>query len=311
VHDEADRHLVVVVVIKERAATGRIVQGPAERMLDQPLLVFGGIDFPDLLQANAEFRRLAFGVEREFCDQLLAQAAARTFGEQRVLAEQFHAAGVGVLAAAVPGDAHVAGGDTAHRALVVVKHLGRGKTRVDFDAERLRLRRQPAADIAERADIAVMVVHQRRHREVRQPDRAGRRRPVETVVLYLGFQRTIGVLTPVRDQPVEANRIDHRARQNMRADLGTLLDHDDVEVGVELLQPDRCRQACRPGADDHDVEFHGFARRKFFGAHDLVPARLRRLLKVALFPIFAARTTMEMQCEAFRARAIPPERDRF
>ena len=47
----------------------------------------------------------------------------------------------------------------------------------------------------------------------------------------------------------------------MRADLGTLLHHDDVEIGVELLQPDRGREAGRAGADDHDVEFHGFARR--------------------------------------------------
>ncbi len=67
---------------------------------------------------------------------------------------------------AVLGDAHVAGRDAAHRALVVVKHLGRGKARVDLDAERLGLARQPAADIAERADIAVMVVHQRRHGDV-------------------------------------------------------------------------------------------------------------------------------------------------
>ena len=106
----------------------------------------------------------------------------------------------------------------------------------------------------------MMIVHQRRHHEVRQPDRAARRHPVEAVVLDLGLQRTIGVLAPVRDQLVERDRIDHRAGQNMRADLGALLHHDDVEIGIELLQPDRRRQAGRPGADDHDVEFHGFAR---------------------------------------------------
>ena len=212
-------------------------------MLDQALLVFGGIDLPDFLQPDAEFRRLALGVEREFRDQLLAEAAARAFGEQRVFAEQFHAAREGILEAAVPGDAHVAGRDAAHRAVVVVQHFGRGKARIDFDAERLRLRPQPAADIAERADIAVMVVHQRRHREVRQPDRAGRRGPVEAVVLDLGLQRTIGVLAPVGDQLVEGDRIDHGARQDMRADLGTLLHHDDAEIGIELLQPDRRGEA--------------------------------------------------------------------
>ena len=64
-HDEADRHQIVVVVIEERAAAGRIVQRPAERMLDQALLVLGGIDLPDFLQPDAEFRRLALGIERD------------------------------------------------------------------------------------------------------------------------------------------------------------------------------------------------------------------------------------------------------
>ena len=68
--DEADRDLVVVVVIEERAAAGGIIQRPAERMLDQAFLVFCGIDLPDFLQADAEFRRLALRVERELCDQL-------------------------------------------------------------------------------------------------------------------------------------------------------------------------------------------------------------------------------------------------
>ena len=171
-HDEADRHQIVVVVIEERAAAGRIVQRPAERMLDQALLVLGRIDLPDFLEADAEFRRLAVGVEREFRDQLLGQAAARAFGEQRVFAEQFHAARVGRFVRAVLGDAHVAGGDAAHRALLVVEHFGRGEARIDLDPERLGLARQPAADIAERADVAVMIVHQRRHHEVRQRDRA-------------------------------------------------------------------------------------------------------------------------------------------
>src|SRR6266851_110796 len=79
-HDEADRHLVVVVVIEERAAAGRIVQGPAERMLDQAFLVLGWIDLPDFLQPDAELRRLAVGIEREFRDQLLTEAAAGALG---------------------------------------------------------------------------------------------------------------------------------------------------------------------------------------------------------------------------------------
>ena len=53
--------------------------------------------------------------------------------------------------------------------LASIQHLGRGEARIDFDAERLRLGRQPAADIAERDDVVAVVAHQRRHHEVRQP----------------------------------------------------------------------------------------------------------------------------------------------
>ena len=65
-HDKADRDLVVIVMIEEWAAAGRIVQRPAERVLDQALLVFCGIDLPDFLQPDAEFRRLAFSWRSKF-----------------------------------------------------------------------------------------------------------------------------------------------------------------------------------------------------------------------------------------------------
>ena len=177
---------------------------------------------------------------------------------------------IGILVRAVLGDAHVAGGDAAHRAFFIVQHFGRGEARIDLDAERLGLRRQPAADIAERADKAMMIVHQRRHRDAPAAGSPTRGHPVELVVLDLRLQRTIGVLAPIRNQFVERHRIDHRAGQNMRADFRALLHHDHRQIGVELLQPDRSGEARRPGADDHDVEFHGFARRQFFGAHDLI-----------------------------------------
>src|SRR5947209_16140621 len=74
-------------------------------MLDQAFLVFRAVDLPDLLEADAEFRRLAVGIEGKFRDQLLGQAAARAFGEQGVFAEQFHAARVRRLVRAILGDA--------------------------------------------------------------------------------------------------------------------------------------------------------------------------------------------------------------
>src|SRR6185437_16397621 len=99
---------------------GLDAERPAEGMLDQTLPVLCRIDLPDLFQPDAEFRRLAIGVERIFGDELLGQAAARAFGEQRVFAEQLHAARERILVMAVFADAHVAGGDAAHAALVVI-----------------------------------------------------------------------------------------------------------------------------------------------------------------------------------------------
>ena len=132
-------------------------------MLHQPLAVLVRRDLPELLEAEAEFLRIAAFAEPEFGDQLLAEIAARAFGEQRVFGAQLHAAGETVLRLAVLADAHVAGGDAGDRAVVVVEHFGGGKARIDLDAERFRLGRQPAADIAERDDEIAVIAHQRRH----------------------------------------------------------------------------------------------------------------------------------------------------
>jgi hypothetical protein len=65
--------------------------------------------------------------------------------------------------AAVAGDAHVAGGDALHRAIVVEQHFGRGKAGEDLHAQRLGLPGQPAAEIAEAPGVGALVVHEGRH----------------------------------------------------------------------------------------------------------------------------------------------------
>src|SRR5690349_18996272 len=112
-------------------------------MLYQPRLVLRRIDLPQLLQADAEFRRLAILVETVFGDQDLAERTTRAFGQQRVLAEQFHAAGEAVGRLAVLADAHVAGGNATHFTIVAIDEFGSGEARIDFDAERFGFGRQP------------------------------------------------------------------------------------------------------------------------------------------------------------------------
>ena len=132
---EADRHQIVVEVIEERAAAGFHVERPAEGMLHQPLAMLGRIDLPQLFQAEAEFLRLAAFGQAELGDQLLAEIAARAFGEQRVFGVQLHAAREAVFRLAAFADAHVAGGDAHHRALLVVTEL---PTRQSRDRSRRR-----------------------------------------------------------------------------------------------------------------------------------------------------------------------------
>ena len=104
----------------------------------RPGLRSGRIDLPQFLEADAEFLRLAPRGKAEFGDQLLAERAARAFGEERVFAAQLHAAGKTRLAVAVAGDSHVAGGDADDLAVVAEQHFGRGKARIDLDAQGLR-----------------------------------------------------------------------------------------------------------------------------------------------------------------------------
>ena len=136
-------------------------------------------------------------VEAEALQQRLGEVAARAFGEQRVFRAQLHAAGEAVLVLAVLADAHVAGGDAGHRAVVIVQHLGGGKARIDFDAQRFRLGGEPAADIAEGDDVVAVIVHQRRHHEIRQTQRARGDKPIEAVVGDLGLDRRV-LAAPVR-----------------------------------------------------------------------------------------------------------------
>ena len=207
--------------------------------------------------------------QREALDQRFGQAAARAFGEQSVFAAQFHAAGEARFVMPVLADAHVAGGD-AGDGIVLEQHFGGGKARIDFDAERFGLSRQIAAHVAERDDEIAVIAHQRRQQEIRQPQRAGRPERIEVVGGDRGLDRRV-FAAPFRNEPIEPDRIDHGAGQDVGADLGALLHHDDGFVRRQLLEPDRGGKAGRPGADNDGVEFHRLPGRKLRCSHGLLP----------------------------------------
>ncbi|MNN74279.1 hypothetical protein D3C81_1904630 [compost metagenome] len=76
------------------------------------------------------------------------------------------------------------------------------------------------------------------------------------------MQRRTEVL-PVGEQFVERTRFEHRTGEDVGADFGAFLHHADAELlagfGGLLLQSAGGGKSGGAGANDDDVEFHGFA----------------------------------------------------
>src|SRR5690606_6357747 len=140
----------------------------------QTLLVFGRIDVPDFLDADAVVLGVGFRVQVIALGQLFADMTAAAFGEQCVLGTQFHAGGVhAVLRIAFTVHAQVAGDDPAHHAVFVDQCFLGGEARVDLNAQVLGLLSQPAAQIAQGNDVVALVVHGLRHKKIGQFAGAG------------------------------------------------------------------------------------------------------------------------------------------
>ena len=268
VHDEADRNLIVFQVIEEGAAAGLHVERPAEGMLDEAELVVLRLDLPEFLQADAELGGLAAFGEVVFGDELLGERAARAFADQHIFAHQRHAGREVRAMRTVFLDAHVAGVDAGDRALFVIEQPGGGEARIDFDAERLGLAGQPAADVAEGDDVVAVIVHQRRHQDVRQAEGTGRSQNQEMISRHLGLERVVALLAPAGQKAVDADRVDDGTGQDVGAGLAALFQDDNGKIGVDLLEPDRRGEPRRPRADDHHVEFHALP---FDLAHQVPP----------------------------------------
>ena len=219
------------------------------------------LDLPQLLDADAVFLVVAALVQAETLDHLLGERAARSFAEDRVLGAQLHAAGEVGVGLAVAADAHVAGGDADHLA-VLDQHLGRREAGIDLDAELFRLAAEIAGDVAERADEIAVVVHELGHEQVGHLHAAGVSQIHELVGGDFRLERPVGIGAPFRQQAVEADGVDHRAGEDVGADLRAFLDHDHGDLrsrlGRLLLEADGGGQACGTRAHDDDVELHRF-----------------------------------------------------
>ena len=112
-----------------------------------------------------------------------------------------------------------------------------------------------------------MIAHQRRHQRRRQPQRAGSAKDIEAVGSHCGFDRRV-LAAPFRDEPVEPDRIDDGAGEDVRADFGSLFHDNNRLFRRQLFEPDRGGKPGRPRTDDHDVKLHRFTRRKVRCIHE-------------------------------------------
>ena len=139
--------------------------------------------------------------------------------------------------------------------------MPRRKAGIDFHPQALGLDRQPFAEIGEADRVIALIGHQRRHQEMRQPDRAPRGVEIETVVGDLCLERR-ALLFPVGDQLVQRARIDDGAGEDMRSDLGAFFQQTDADLTPrlrrQLFQLYCRRQAGGTAADNDDVIVHAF-----------------------------------------------------
>ena len=80
---------------------------------------------------------------------------------------------------------------------------------------------------------------------------------------YRRFERMPLLFAPTRQELVNADRIDHRARQDMRTDFAALFQHDDREFRIDLFEPDGSGQTRGSSSHDHDIKLHALALWKF------------------------------------------------
>src|SRR5690606_2062515 len=112
-----------------------------------------------------------------------AEMPAAAFREDRVLRLERIAALERRLRLAAARAAHIPGHDASDAALGVEKRLGRREARQHADTEALRLRGEPAAQLAEADYVVPRIPERRRHERLRNPHAPPRiEQPLDTVL---------------------------------------------------------------------------------------------------------------------------------
>ena len=149
----------------------------------------------------------------------------------------------------------------AHDAPAVDEQPGGRRLREDRHAERLGLVAEPAAELRQRRDVVAVIDHRRRRRNAQ---RTLLRQEQHRLAVHLAVERQlVDALAPL-EQPLQPARVDHRAREQVRAGRLSLLEHRDRHLAEPLRQlgllldqlpePDRGSQTGRACADDQEAD---------------------------------------------------------
>ena len=272
IDDQAHIDLPIPGVIQKTAAGGRVARpghGPARGVHHQAFLVSGFVDLPDFLDADTVMLWVAVLVEFITGDHFLAQMTAAAFGQNSELRVEFESRLPGRFPLAFRIDAHVAGGDAFHAAVIVIENLGGGETGKYLGAEFGRLIRQPAAEVAQGNDVVPMIAHRLGYEKLgKAVGRLARSEVMDLIAGYAGIEWRAS-FSPVGEQHLQRSRLEHRAGEYVRAHFRTLFQHANGNLPPGLprqLQNAAGRGQTRgSGADDDDVDFHGFP------CHELPP----------------------------------------
>jgi len=139
------------------------------------------------------------------------------------------------------------------------------KTWKDLDAKAFSLFGQPTADLTEAGNVVAMVPYQGRHQPIGKAISFSLRQEQKAILGHRRVKKD-AVILPIRKKLIHRNGIDDCSRQDMGADLRSLLHDPYCHVMTapcrELPELNASRKACWASADDGDVELHYFASHK-------------------------------------------------
>ena len=258
-HHEPDRHAPLRQHVDEAPAELLAPQRIAQRVHDGARGLALRRNLPELLDAESVGLRRR-RVEPVPANERLGEVAPDPVGEDGDGGPDVDAGFEGALRPALLVEAAVAGPHPDHP-VALVQHLRPREPREHVDALRLGLLREPADEAVEGDDVVPVVPQGRRGDGGPEPRLRGQ--VVDAVLPHRRLDRRPPLL-PVRQQGVEAGRVEHRPRQHVGAALARLLEHRDGEGLASFLllqagEADGRRQAGRTAADDQDVDLEGFA----------------------------------------------------